>query len=54
VEPTVDATKHVDGGCRALNAPGTIWECYIGEAAVKQSIVSQGFLGADAPAPGVG
>jgi hypothetical protein len=54
VEPTVDATKHVDGGCRALNVAGTIWECYIGEAAVTQSIISQGFLGAYAPAPGVG
>jgi hypothetical protein len=54
VEPTVDATKHVDGGCRALNVAGTIWECYIGEAAVKQSIIGQGFLGAYAPAPGVG
>jgi hypothetical protein len=54
VEPTVDATKHVDGGCRSLNAKGTSWECYIGEAAVKQSIISQGFLGDYAPAPGVG
>ncbi|HET6867768.1 MAG TPA: hypothetical protein VFH80_17760 [Solirubrobacteraceae bacterium] len=54
VEPTVDATKHVDGGCRSRNAAGTIWECYIGEAAVKQSIISQGFLGAYAPSPGVG
>lgn len=54
VEPTVDATKHVDGGCRSLNTAGTIWDCYIGEAAVKQSIIGQGFLGAYAPSPGVG
>jgi hypothetical protein len=54
VEPSVDATKHVDGGCRSLNAAGTTWECYIGEAAVKQSIISPGFLGAYAPSPGVG
>jgi hypothetical protein len=54
VEPTVDATLHVNGGCRALNAAGTAWECYIGEAAVQQSIISQGFLGQYAPAPGVG
>jgi hypothetical protein len=54
VEPTVDATKHVDGGCRALNSAGTVWDCYIGEAAVRQSIIGQGFLGAYAPAPGVG
>lgn len=54
VEPTVDATKHVNGGCRAQNAAGTEWECYIGEAAVKQQIISQGFLGQYAPSPGVG
>lgn len=54
VEPTVDASKHVDGGCRALNSAGTTWECYIGEAAVKQSIIGQGFLGAYAPSPAVG
>ena len=54
VEPTVDATKHVNGGCRAQNAAGTEWECYIGEAAVAQNIISQGFLGQYAPVPGVG
>jgi len=54
VEPTVDATKHVDGGCRALNTAGTTWECYIGTAAVRQSIISQSFLGSYAPSPGVG
>ena len=54
VEPTVDATKHVNGGCRALDAAGTSWECYIGQAAVTEKIVSEGFLGQYAPAPGVG
>ena len=54
VEPTVDATKHVNGGCRAQNAAGTDWECYLGEAAVAQNIISQGFLGQYAPVPGVG
>jgi hypothetical protein len=54
VEPTVDASKHVNGGCRAQNAAGTEWECYIGEAAVKQNIIGQGFLGQYAPSPGVG
>jgi len=29
-------------------------KCYIGEAAVRQSIIGQGFLGAYAPSPGVG
>jgi hypothetical protein len=54
VEPTVDASLHVNGGCRAENAAGTDWECYIGAAAVAQNIISQGFLGQYAPVPGVG
>jgi hypothetical protein len=54
VEPTVDATKHVNGGCRSLASDGKEWECYIGEAAVRQRIVSEGFLGEYAPTPGVG
>ena len=54
VEATVDATKHVNGGCRSLNAAGTEWECYIGEKAVAEQIIGQGFLGAYAPSPGVG
>jgi hypothetical protein len=54
VEPTVDATKHVNGGCRSLNSAGTEWQCYVGLAAVEQRIVSAGFLGEYAPAPGAG
>ncbi|HLW96742.1 MAG TPA: hypothetical protein VKS25_15305 [Solirubrobacteraceae bacterium] len=54
VEPTVDATKHVNGGCRALDVAATSWECYIGQAAVSQNIISEGFLGQYAPGPGVG
>ncbi len=54
VEPTVDATKHVNGGCRALTSDGREWRCYIGQAAVEQQIIGPGFLGEFAPAPGVG
>jgi hypothetical protein len=54
VEPTVDKTKHVNGGCRSLNREGTTWECYLGQAAVDQQIIGAGFLGAFAPSPGVG
>jgi hypothetical protein len=54
VEPTVDATKHVNGGCRALGSDGLEWECYLGRAAVEQRIVSRGFLGQYAPEPGHG
>jgi hypothetical protein len=54
VEPTVDATKHVNGGCRSLRVDGLEWQCYIGQAAVDQKIVSAGFLGEYAPSPGRG
>jgi hypothetical protein len=54
VEPTVDATKHVNGGCRSLASDGREWECYIGQAAVDQQIVGAGFLGEYAPSPGQG
>ena len=54
VEPTVDASRHVNGGCRGLNSAGTAWECYIGQAAVDQRIIGPGFLGEFAPSPGVG
>lgn len=54
VEPTVDATKHVNGGCRSLNSAGTEWQCYIGQAAVDQSIIGAGFLHEYAPSPGRG
>jgi hypothetical protein len=54
VEPTVDASKHVNGGCRSLTSAGTAWECYIGHAAVDQRIIGAGFLGEYAPSPGQG
>jgi hypothetical protein len=54
VEPTVDATKHVNGGCRSLASDGLTWQCYIGQAAVDQQIIGQSFLGEYAPSPGVG
>jgi hypothetical protein len=54
VMPTVDASKHVNGGCRSLNSAGTEWRCYIGEEAVRQQIIGPGFLGEYAPSPGVG
>ena len=54
VMPTVDATKHVNGGCRSLASDGREWQCYIGQAAVDQHIIGQQFLGEYAPTPGVG
>jgi hypothetical protein len=54
VEPSVDAGKHVNGGCRSLASDGREWQCYIGQAAVDQKIIGQALLGEFAPAPGVG
>ncbi len=54
VEPTVDATQHVNGGCRSLNAAGTEWSCYLGEEAVRQEIIGAGFLGEKVLGPGRG
>jgi hypothetical protein len=54
VEPSVDAGKHVNGGCRSLANDGREWECYIGQAAVDQNIIGPSLLGEFAPAPGVG
>ncbi len=54
VEPTVDAKKRVNGGCRSLRSDGREWQCYIGQEAVRQKIVGAGFLGEYAPSPGVG
>jgi hypothetical protein len=54
VEPTVDDTRHVNGGCRSLNPAGTHWRCYVGQAAVDQKIVARSFLGQPSDGPGVG
>ena len=54
VEPTVNQSKHVNGGCRSLRSDGLEWECYVGRAAVEQRIIGAGFLGEYAPSPGVG
>lgn len=54
VEPTVDRTKHVNGGCRSLRRDGRVWECFLGRAAVDERIIGAGFLGEYAPSPGVG
>ena len=51
VEPTLDASGRIDGGCRATNGAGTEWDCYLGQAAVKERIV--GAVGGK-PVPGGG
>jgi hypothetical protein len=54
VEPTVDASSHVNGGCRSLASDGLTWQCYLGQAAVDQQIVGPDLLGAYSSGPGVG
>ena len=54
VEPSVDASKHVNGGCRSTASDGLTWTCYLGRAAVEQKIISAGFLGVYSPSPGQG
>lgn len=54
VEPTVDASKHVNGGCRSLASDGREWQCYLGQEAVRQQIIGPDLLGEFAPTPGVG
>jgi hypothetical protein len=54
VEPTVDASSHVNGGCRSLVSDGTEWQCYIGQEAVDQQIIGQDLLGQVSSGPGVG
>jgi len=54
VEPTVDAAKHVNGGCRAVDAAGMEWRCYLGQEAVRQQIIGAGFLGEYSAGPGRG
>jgi hypothetical protein len=44
----------VNGGCRSVRSDGLEWQCYLGQAAVDEKIVSAGFLGEYTPEPGVG
>jgi hypothetical protein len=51
---TVDAQKHVNGGCVSISADGRRWDCFIGEAAVQHAIVDRSYLGASRPDVGHG
>ena len=43
----------VSGGCIGQDPAGMSWDCYVGQAAVDQGIISQDFLGEPA-GPGIG
>lgn len=51
---TVDDASRVNGGCIALNDPGTEWACYIGERAVAEGILDGGVLGQKQTGPAAG
>jgi hypothetical protein len=55
VEPTLDASHRINGGCRAITGDGKQWDCDLGQVAVKERIVS-GVGGKPVPGggPGVG
>jgi hypothetical protein len=40
-----DDTGVVTGGCRSTSADASAWICYVGERAVEQQIIGDGFLG---------
>lgn len=52
VVPIVGADDRIDGGCRSTDGNGTQWDCYLGQAAVNQQIVTA--VGTTVPSGGVG
>jgi hypothetical protein len=54
VEPTVDSTKHVNGGCRSLASDGRTWQCYLGQEAVRQQTIGATLLGVSSAGPAAG
>lgn len=48
---SVDSTKHVDGGCVGRSRDGLVWDCYLGQEAVRRGIVDSGYLGQFVPDP---
>jgi hypothetical protein len=52
--PTVDSTRHVDGGCVSISADGRAWDCFLGQSAVDRGIIGAGYLGHYLPQPPTG
>jgi hypothetical protein len=46
---TVGIDRDVDGGCVSVSADGRVWDCYLGEEAVRRGIIGPGLLGAYSP-----
>ena len=54
LEPFIDDTSHIAGGCRGITADGLQWTCYVGDRAVEEGIIGADFLGEISLAPGRG
>jgi hypothetical protein len=51
---TVDAARHIDGGCVGKSDDGLDWDCYLGQAAVDHGILASDLLGQYQPGPSHG
>ena len=54
LEPFIDSTSHIAGGCRGITADGLHWTCYAGDRAVEEGIIGSDFLGELSQGPGRG
>ena len=54
IQPIVDASHSIAGGCRAVGDDGLTWTCFVGQRAVAEGLIAQDFLGVYAPEPGRG
>jgi hypothetical protein len=50
-QATVDTSHHVDGGCISRTADGTVWDCFLGQAAVEHDVLDAALLGGYLPGP---
>lgn len=48
---SVELRRLESGGCVATSDDGRIWECYLGDEAVRRGFVDKGFLGQYLPEP---
>jgi hypothetical protein len=51
---TTDSAGRFDGGCVATTSDGLVWDCYLGQAAVANGIISPELLGQISPGPAAG
>lgn len=54
IQSIVDDDSKVVGGCRASDAPGMHWTCYVGQRAVAAGVLGEGSLGQLSTGPASG